>query len=160
MKAQALIDLCRTRGLSLVTAESCTGGGIGAALTGIAGSSDVFLGGIIAYANRIKEEFLDVPLQVLQQAGAVSPETALAMSAGACKRLGADCGIAVTGLAGPDGGTPEKPVGLVYIAVKFRTHADVTRNLFSGDREAIRRQTCETAIAQMIRLLQEAESNA
>ena len=110
-----MLELCRERGLTLATAESCTGGLVAARLTSVPGSSDVFLGGVVAYANEVKEAELDVPAEVLAEHGAVSAETAAAMARGARERLGADVAVAVTGIAGPGGGTPEKPVGLVYL---------------------------------------------
>ena len=107
--------LCRERGLTLATAESCTGGLVAARLTSVPGSSDVFLGGVVSYANEVKARALGVPEEVLREHGAVSAETAAAMAAGARARLGADVAVAVTGIAGPGGGTAEKPVGLVYL---------------------------------------------
>ena len=114
---ELVLAACRSRGLSLVTAESCTGGMIAARLTGVPGSSDVFRGGVIAYANDVKEHELDVPAELLAAHGAVSAEVAAAMAHGARQRLGADLAVAVTGVAGPGGGTPEKPVGLVFLHV-------------------------------------------
>ena len=111
---ELVLALCRARGLTLATAESCTGGLVAARLTSVPGSSDVFLGGVVAYANEVKEAELGVPTECCEAHGAVSAETAAAMAAGARARLGADVAVAVTGVAGPGGGTEEKPVGLVY----------------------------------------------
>jgi PncC family amidohydrolase len=114
---EIVLDLCREQGLTLATAESCTGGLIGARLTEVAGASDVFLGGVIAYSNEVKEKQLGVPNDLLREHGAVSAEVGAAMAAGARTALGADLAIADTGIAGPGGGTSEKPVGLVFLAV-------------------------------------------
>ena len=115
--ASVVLDALRRRNQTLSVAESCTGGGIGAALTAISGSSDVLLGGVIAYANRIKQELLGVPAELLEQEGAVSAAVVSAMASGARRGLGSDWAIAVSGIAGPGGGSEEKPVGLVHIAV-------------------------------------------
>jgi nicotinamide-nucleotide amidase len=115
--AAVVLALLRARGETLAVAESCTGGGIGAALAAIPGASDVFLGGVIAYANSVKQQLLGVPAGALQAHGAVSDPVALAMAAGARRSTGATWAIAVTGIAGPGGGSQEKPVGLVHIAI-------------------------------------------
>jgi nicotinamide-nucleotide amidase len=107
----------RQRGQTLAVAESCTGGGLGAALAAVPGASDVFLGGVIAYANSVKQQLLGVPAGTLAVHGAVSDPVALAMAEGACRVTGADWAIAVTGVAGPGGGSADKPVGLVHIAI-------------------------------------------
>src|SRR5581483_9783961 len=114
---EIVLVLCRARGFSLATAESCTGGLVAARLTSVPGSSDVVLGGVVAYANEVKRAELGVSEELLARHGAVSAEVAAAMAAGVRARLGADVGLAVTGVAGPAGGTPEKPVGLVYLHV-------------------------------------------
>jgi nicotinamide-nucleotide amidase len=115
-QAAAILELCRARRLTLTTAESCTGGLIAACFTEIAGASDVFERGFVTYSNRAKEEMLGVDPQTLTLFGAVSKETALEMAQCARLRARADAAIAVTGIAGPGGGSPEKPVGLVHIA--------------------------------------------
>ena len=115
--ASVVLELLRRRGESLAVAESCTGGGLGAALAAVPGASDVFRGGVIAYANAVKQELLGVPAALLDSHGAVSDPVALAMAEGARRVTGASWAIAVTGIAGPGGGTAEKPVGLVHIAV-------------------------------------------
>ena len=115
--ASVVLELLRRRGQTLAVAESCTGGGLGAALAAVPGASDVFLGGVIAYANAVKQALLGVPADTLARHGAVSDPVAAAMAVGVRRVTGADWAIAVTGIAGPGGGSPEKPVGLVHIAV-------------------------------------------
>lgn len=138
--------LSRLKGRTLVTAESLTGGGIGAALTAIPGSSAVYKGGIISYTNWVKANLLGVPEEILKTKGAVSEQTARAMATGARKRLEADVSVAVTGLAGPDGDEFGNPVGTVFIACETPNQSKVLRCLFSGDREQVRSQTIETAL--------------
>ena len=132
------------------TAESCTGGLISAFVTDVAGASAVFFGGIVSYDNSIKEGLLGVRAKTLAEKGAVSPETASEMSQGARRALGVDLAVAVTGIAGPGGGTDKKPVGLVYISVTSPAGTLVTENHFSGDREAVRLQTAEKALSLLI----------
>ena len=115
--AVVVLDQLRQRGQSVAVAESCTGGGLGAALAAVPGASDVFLGGVIAYANRVKQQVLGVPEALLETHGAVSDPVAEAMAEGARRLTGADWGLAITGVAGPGGGSEQKPVGLVHIAV-------------------------------------------
>lgn len=134
------------RGRTLVTAESLTGGGIGAALTAIPGSSDVYKGGIICYTNWVKENVLGVPGEILEQYGAVSQWTAGYMVSGVRKLLKADVSVAVTGLAGPGGDAFGNPVGTVFIGYEDAKQSIVKRFLFEGDREAVRRQTVEAAL--------------
>src|ERR1044072_777163 len=110
-----VLDLCRAQGLTLATAESCTGGLVAAGLTSVPGASDVFLGGVVTYANEVKARELGVPVELLQRRGAVSAEVAEAMAAGARERFGANVAVSVTGVAGPGGGAPEEPVGLVFL---------------------------------------------
>jgi nicotinamide-nucleotide amidase len=141
-----VLDGCREQGLTLATAESCTGGLVAARLTSVAGSSDVFLGGVVAYANEVKARELEVSAEVLERDGAVSAEAAAAMTAGARKRLGADVGVAVTGVAGPRGGTPEKPVGLVYLHAEGPHGSQARRLDLPGDREAIRARSTVAAL--------------
>jgi nicotinamide-nucleotide amidase len=148
-----VLDLCRARGLTLVTAESCTGGLVAGRLTSVPGASDVFLGGVVAYANAVKEAELDVPAEVLERHGAVSAETAAAMAEGARRRLGADVAIAVTGVAGPGGGTPEKPVGLVHLHAAAPDGSRAEEFQLPGDRDAIRRRTAVMALHLARRLL-------
>ncbi|MGZ4352273.1 MAG: CinA family nicotinamide mononucleotide deamidase-related protein [Gaiellaceae bacterium] len=148
-----VLDLCRARGLTLATAESCTGGLVGARLTSVAGSSDVFLGGIVAYANETKAALLGVPQATLAEHGAVSAETAEAMAAGARRALGAAVAIAVTGVAGPGGGTAEKPVGLVFLHAEGADGGRALRFEFPGDRDAVRRRAAAAALHLVRRLL-------
>ena len=115
--ASVVLDRLRQRGQSVAVAESCTGGGLGAALAAVPGASEVFLGGVIAYANRVKQQVLGVPEALLETHGAVSDPVAEAMAEGARRLTGADWGLAITGVAGPGGGSEQKPVGLVHIAV-------------------------------------------
>jgi nicotinamide-nucleotide amidase len=143
---ELVLELLRARGLTLAAAESCTGGMVAERLTSVPGSSDVFAGAIVAYANAVKEAELDVPRELLDRHGAVSEETALAMARGARARLGVDVAVAVTGIAGPDGGTEEKPVGLVHVAVAGPDGEDAVRTSFGGDRDGIRRRAAVTAL--------------
>lgn len=138
--AREVLDACRARGLKVATAESCTGGMAAAALTDIAGSSDVFERGFVTYANEAKQEILSVTEQTLARHGAVSGETACEMVLGALARSRADIAVSITGVAGPGGGTAEKPVGLVWFAVARRGGpAEPHRRLFADEgRAAIR----------------------
>lgn len=144
--ARSLAD----RSLTLATAESCSGGLISHELTNVDGASRWFLGGIVAYSNAVKTALLGVDLSVLETHGAVSEPVARAMAEGVQQRLGADCGIGVTGIAGPTGGTAEKPVGLVYIAVAVPTGTAVTRNVFAGSRLDVKRRTAERALTMLL----------
>lgn len=147
-----LAQVCRERQLRVVTAESCTGGLVAGCLTEIAGVSDVFVGGFVTYANEAKMRDLSVPEELLKMHGAVSAEVARAMAEGACKRSGAELGISATGIAGPGGGTPQKPVGLVHIAVARRGHETLhERHVFPGDRQAVRLAAVEAALALALR---------
>lgn len=154
--AALVIEGARTRGLRLATAESCTGGGIGQRLTAIPGSSEAYLGGIIAYANELKVAGLDVPEATLEVEGAVSEGVARAMAVGALRRFGADLAVAVTGIAGPDGGTPEKPVGLVFLAVAGPAGVQVHRHQFPGDRADVRARAAQAALSHLLRTLRSA----
>lgn len=149
--AEAVLVRCRLAGTKLVTAESCTGGMIAAALTDIAGSSDVFERGFVAYSNEAKTELLGVPALLIARHGAVSGEVAAAMAEGALARSRADISVAVTGIAGPGGGSAAKPVGLVYIARAKRGGAPlVERVVFPGDRAAVRAATVERALELLL----------
>jgi PncC family amidohydrolase len=134
--AERLQGVCLGRGLSVAVAESCTGGLVADAITDIPGSSGYFLGGVVSYSNAAKEQLLDVPADVLAAHGAVSAQVARGMAEGVRSRFNADIGIAVTGVAGPDGGSEAKPVGLTYVAVADGDGADVRRHAWSGDRLA------------------------
>lgn len=148
--AEHVLDVCRRRKLKLVTAESCTGGLIAAALTAIAGSSDVVDRAFVTYSNEAKREMIGVPWDAILGHGAVSEPVARAMAAGALARANAQIAVSVTGVAGPGGGTPEKPVGLVHFAAQ-REGFDpiVERHVFPGDRDQIRRLTVLTALAMV-----------
>ena len=148
-----VLALVRARGLTLATAESCTGGLVAKRLTDVPGASDVFRGAIVAYADDVKEAELGVPADVLAAYGAVSAETAAAMAAGARERLAADVAIAVTGIAGPGGGTAEKPVGLVYLHVSAPDREEALRFEFPGEREWIRARSAVAALHLARRLL-------
>jgi nicotinamide-nucleotide amidase len=150
-----VLALCRARGLTLATAESCTGGMVAERLTSVPGSSDVFVGSVVAYADEVKERELGVPVGVLREHGAVSAEAAAAMAEGVRGRLGADVGVAVTGIAGPAGGTAEKPVGLVYVHAAGPNGGLAADFSFGGDRETVRRRATVTALHLMRRLVTE-----
>ena len=137
----------------LAVAESCTGGGLGARITGTPGSSAYFLGGIIAYDNRVKKEMLGVPEAVFAGAGAVSRSAAEAMASGCLRRFAADVAVSITGIAGPGGGTPDKPVGLVYIAAATADGVRSEERSFSGDRASVRRQAVEAALRLALAVL-------
>ena len=140
-------DVIRTlQGRTLATAESLTGGGIGAALTQVSGASAVYKGGIISYTNEIKHKLLGVPMEILDQYGAVSAPVAKAMAEGARKVLDTDIAVSVTGLAGPSGDEFGNPVGTVFIGYSDSNITEVKHCLFSGDRESVRNQTIETAL--------------
>ncbi len=144
--AELVLDLLRERGLTIGTAESCTGGLVAARLTDVPGSSDIFRGAVVAYGNEVKEAQLGVPGDVLARFGAVSAETAAAMAAGARGTLGVDVAVAVTGVAGPGGGTAEKPVGLVFLHA-VGPGGELARRLdFPGDRETIRLRSAVAAL--------------
>jgi nicotinamide-nucleotide amidase len=151
--AELVLEECRRRRLTLATAESCTGGMVAERLTAIPGSSDVFLGSVVAYADGVKERELGVPAEILSAHGAVSAETAAAMAAGARARLGADVAVAVTGIAGPGGGTEQKPVGLVYVHAAAPEAERAVEFQFPGDRDSIRRRATVTALHLVRRVL-------
>ena len=132
--------------MTVAVAESCTGGLISAVITEVAGSSGYFLGGVVSYSNAAKEAFLDVPGELLEQHGAVSREVASAMAAGARARFGADLALSVTGIAGPDGGTLQKPVGLVYLGIATADGVRSLRQRFRGDRTTVRESAAREAL--------------
>ncbi len=146
----------QAKGIWFCTAESCTGGLIAHRITNMAGSSGFMLGGVVAYANRIKENLLKVRVETLQSFGAVSPQTAEEMAVGALALFDADVAVSVTGIAGPGGGSAEKPVGLVYSAVALKNGTmRVERNLWTGDREVIKQQTATRALALALEVLRD-----
>ena len=149
--ARRVIDACSARHLMVATAESCTGGLVVAALTEIAGSSAVVAAGFVTYSNDAKHTTLGVPLETLHQHGAVSHATALAMVDGALARSPVDLAVAVTGIAGPGGGSPEKPVGLVYFAAATRSGERRAKEARYGDigRAEVRRRSVEVALAML-----------
>jgi nicotinamide-nucleotide amidase len=146
----------RERTAMLVTAESCTGGWIGKVLTDVAGSSVWYRGGVVSYSNALKESLLGVSRETLLTQGAVSEETARKMALGALEQLGGDVAVAVTGIAGPDGGTPEKPVGTVWFGWAWRIgsaqQVRTALQLFSGSREDVRRATVHRALSEILRI--------
>jgi nicotinamide-nucleotide amidase len=153
--AEIVLQQLRQRRQTLATAESCTGGLISADLTEVPGASDVFLGGVVSYSNDVKERFLDVPHDTLVAHGAVSDEVARAMAAGVRKALKADWSIGITGIAGPGGGSAEKPVGLVHWAVAGPQRIESRRRVFLGDRSIIRRWSVNAALDLLRRCLLE-----
>ncbi len=148
--AARIIAACTASGQKLATAESCTGGLIGACLTEIPGSSAVVDRGFIVYSNQAKIDLLGVPAALLDAHGAVSAEVAAAMAGGACERAGVDLAIAVTGIAGPGGATPGKPVGLVHLALAVDSRIEAHREVFRGDRSAVRQATLARALAMIL----------
>jgi nicotinamide-nucleotide amidase len=149
--AAHVLDVFRARGLKLATAESCTGGLVAASLTEIAGSSDAVDCGFVTYSNAAKEAMLGVPAATLRRHGAVSPETAAAMAAGALKNSLADVAVAITGIAGPGGGTKQKPVGLVYFAAASRDDRRLAKSRRYG--KIGRRRVRERSVAEALALL-------
>lgn len=143
--------------LILATAESCTGGMIAAAITDLPGSSQLFSGAVVAYSNQIKINVLAVPEQIIAKYGAVSSECVSAMVEGICKKFGTDVGIAVSGVAGPDGGTPQKPIGLVFIGVKLRDKQVIKEYRFRGSRAAIRRRAVIQSLLMLRGMLVDVE---
>lgn len=148
--AERLQGRCLGRGLRVAVAESCTGGLVAASLTEVPGASQYFLGGIVSYANAAKAAMLAVPAPTIEAHGAVSAQVARAMAEGARTAFGADLAVAVTGVAGPDGGTPSKPVGLTYVGLATPSGAAVRRFLFEGDRPANRHAAASAAIAWLV----------
>ena len=149
-KARALVELCRARGVRLSTIESCTGGLLGGCLTDIPGASDIFDRGFITYSNQAKHEEVGVSIELLESFGAVSAEVAREMCAGALTRDGIGAAASITGIAGPGGATPGKPVGLVYIGIATSLAPPVAhRYVFAGDRQEVR----TVAVAEALDLL-------
>ena len=150
---EIVLDLCRTRGWTLATAESCTGGMVAARLTSVPGSSEVFLGSVVAYADEVKQRELGVNAETLERYGAVSAETAATMASGARTRLRADVAVSVTGIAGPGGGTAEKPVGLVYVHAETPEASRGIEFTYGQDRDSIRRRATVASLHLLRRLL-------
>ena len=148
--AERLVKSLIEQNLTCATAESCTGGGVGYAITGVAGSSAVFWGGVISYDNSVKRDVLGVPEEVLSTKGAVSSECAAAMAEGARRRLKTDLAVSITGIAGPGGGSAEKPVGLVWFGLASNAGTATDKKIFPGDREAVRAAAIEHALGLLL----------
>jgi nicotinamide-nucleotide amidase len=148
--AERLQGVCLGRGITVAVAESCTGGLVAATITEVPGSSGYFLGGVVSYANSAKEALLDVPAHVLAAHGAVSAQVAMAMAMGARARFGTDLAVSITGVAGPDGGSDEKPVGLTYLGLASAAGADVRRLQLAGDRAGNREAATRAALEWLI----------
>lgn len=149
-KAAVLGERLRAKGMTLAVAESCTGGGLADAITDVAGSSDYFLGGVVSYANSAKEQLLGVDPAMLAIDGAVSEPVARAMAKGVRRLFGADLAAGITGIVGPSGGTAEKPVGLVYIAVSSASGTTIRRYTWDRDRVGNKRLSVEAALDQLL----------
>ena len=147
--AEKLVELLKARGLTCATAESCTGGGVGSAITAVPGSSAVFAGGVISYANAVKRDVLGVSALSLQTVGAVSSEVAAQMADGVRKLLKTDLAVSLTGIAGPDGGSDEKPVGLVWFGLSTKDGTRTEKVIFSGDRAQVRAQAVTHALGML-----------
>ena len=148
--ASDLVALLASRGLTLATAESCTGGLLAGRVTSVSGASAVFMGGIVSYDNSVKRALLGVPAETLVSHGAVSAETATAMADGVRGRIGTSLGVSTTGIAGPTGAVPGKPVGTVYIAVSGLGETIARRHNFTGDRDSVRAQACDAALLMLV----------
>ena len=147
--AEKLVALLKAQGLTCATAESCTGGGVGSAITAGPGSSAVFAGGVISYSNEVKRDVLGVSADILRNVGAVSAETAAQMAAGARKLLKTDLAVSLTGIAGPDGGSDEKPVGLVWFGLATKDGVRTEKCIFRGDRAQVRAQAVTHALGML-----------
>lgn len=148
---KAVVLALKERGQTIATAESCTGGLLSQRITDIAGSSDVFVGGVVAYSNQVKSSMVSVPAETIERVGAVSVEVAKALAEGARARFGTTYGVGITGIAGPGGGTPDKPVGLVYLAVAYPGGCEVDEAHYIGSRAIVRHRASQTAL-NMLRL--------
>jgi len=155
--AEELGSFLRAKGMTIATAESCTGGKVGDMITSVPGSSDYFVGGIVSYSNDVKVGMLEVDAGVLRSDGAVSEAVARQMAKGVRHKLGADVGVSTTGIAGPGGGSPAKPVGLVFVAASSRDSIICRRHQFAGARDDIKRSSAEAAISLAIELLADAQ---
>jgi len=151
--AAVVLDQLRARGSRLVVAESCTGGLLSARITAIPGASTVFIAGVVAYDNMVKSGTLDVPPELLDQYGAVSEQVVSAMAAGVQRQFAVDAALAITGIAGPSGGTAEKPVGTVWLAARYRAERRALKRVFPGDRNEIRARSAQAALDLLRRLL-------
>ena len=151
--AEELIQRLIEKKMSLATAESCTGGLVAKFLTDVAGASEVFKGGVVPYSNEMKMAWLGVRAETLERYGAVSGETVTEMVHGLLENSGADVGVAISGIAGPSGGTAEKPVGTVFIACQSGDVLDIERHHFEGNREAIRNNSAAAALSKLIHII-------
>lgn len=147
--AENLVELLSASGLVCATAESCTGGLVAAAITDVPGSSAVFAGGVVSYANEVKRDVLGVKEETLADHGAVSPETAAEMAAGVRSLMKCDIAVSLTGIAGPGGGSDEKPVGLVWFGLADKTGVRTEKAIFPGDREEVRRRAVVHALGML-----------
>jgi PncC family amidohydrolase len=152
--ASVLQDLSLTRGVTVATAESCTGGLVGHSITANAGSSAYYLGGVVSYADTVKVAMLRVPSDAIERHGAVSAQVALAMAEGVRRQIDSDYAVAVTGLAGPDGGTAAKPVGLTYVAVAGPDGHEIRRHVWDGDRHANKLASASAALRLLIDVIE------
>lgn len=150
-----LVNELIERKMKISTAESCTGGLLAALITQAAGASEIFEESIVTYSNEAKMRELGVKHETLAEHGAVSADTAYEMCTGICAHTGADIGIGITGIAGPGGGTPEKPVGTVFIGICVCGRTRILEKHFNGDRDSVRAQTCYTAIEAVLDMLQD-----
>lgn len=147
---ERLVELLRAQGRTCATAESCTGGGVGFAITSVAGASEVFAGGVISYSNAVKREVLGVSAATLAAVGAVSSEVAVQMADGARRLLKTDFAVSLTGIAGPGGGSAGKPVGLVWFGLSTSSGTRAERAIFTGDRAAVRAQAVAHALGMLV----------
>ena len=147
--AEKLVALLKAQSLTCATAESCTGGGVGSAITAVAGSSAVFAGGVISYSNDVKRDVLGVKAETLSTVGAVSSETAAQMADGVRRLLKTDLAVSLTGIAGPDGGSAEKPVGLVWFGLATKSGVRTEKAIFRGDRARVREQAVVHALGML-----------
>ena len=148
--AEKLVKILTEKKMTCATAESCTGGGVGYTITAVSGASAVFWGGVISYDNSVTRDVLGVPEEVLATKGAVSPECAAAMAEGARRLLKTDLAVALTGIAGPGGGTAEKPVGLVWFGLASPSSTATEMKIFPGDRESVRASAIEYALGLLL----------
>ena len=151
--AAVVLDGLRAKGAQLAVAESCTGGMLGGRITAVPGSSAVFVGGVIAYADEVKVAGLGVPQKLIAQHGAVSEPVVRAMAEGACERFGVAASVAVTGIAGPDGGTPDKPVGTVWLAARLGEKQEAVKRRFLGGRDEVRARSAQGGLDLLRRML-------
>ena len=148
--AEKLVKVLTEKKLTCATAESCTGGGVGYAITSVSGASAVFWGGVISYDNSVKHGSLGVPVEILKTKGAVSSECASAMADGVRQRMGTDLAVSITGIAGPGGGSAEKPVGLVWFGVASKFGSRTEKMIFPGDRDSVRGLAIEHALCLLL----------